>query len=241
MFIQKFLNNPNGDGNIDITNRNAKTQFEQRYNDNKAKIRSIVYDINGILYIHVKIPSSVESILYDVVIKLIEGSNSTGLTIYDMDFQIFSNCPSFIYTYANAYYKRHMFIRELTKKISKEAVKTVASVRNPDRHISYEFSTYLALRYVMDLKPNITALRSSARKCGNVAPMARYIQDWDTLSKMRDKQKKAIAPKTTSNIKEPKMSNITKDDKSKGVVNIKPTQKSVLVSKASKSNRVRKK
>ena len=104
-----------------------------------------------ILY-HVKIPSkSMKNVVYDVVIEF----DKTIIEEYGYDridnlqFKCWSNCPSFVYTYAKTFYDNGMLIDWLTEKYDKPILQEDSKVRNAYGIISYERSLYSALRFIL--------------------------------------------------------------------------------------------
>lgn len=83
-------------------------QYRERYNNlvkSGAKFRHQVYKTSpgGRTIVHVKCPSeSVSNFFYDVLLELEYSDLTTRLE--DCDVKIFSNCPSFVYTYAYVFY-----------------------------------------------------------------------------------------------------------------------------------------
>ena len=95
-FIKEFLNNPAGKGSTVLNINATKDKYIERYNLIRKKITHKTYFVKDIIYIIVNIPSSVEGIMYDVVLKFENTKKSTGNTITDMSMQLFSNSPSFL-------------------------------------------------------------------------------------------------------------------------------------------------
>jgi hypothetical protein len=194
MKIKEYLSNPLGKGSALLQVREMVQIFDARYEKNKDRMTHRVYRIKKKLYFHIKVPSSIEGIHYDVVIKFIPDENEQSLM--NLDFQVFSNCPSFIFTYANAYYKRGLIIPEIKRKLTKEAIRKSAEIRNPHGLIGYEYSIYLALKYIMKNKLyNIEWLGSRVIESSTVLNLYRQIQDFESLMKRRNLKEKAIREK----------------------------------------------
>ena len=106
---------------------------------------------NNIYWAYIQIPSEVvRKFYYDVVIKFIPGkdTNGAGNDLFDYDVQFYSNDPAFVFTYAYVFNKRNMFIKELSKKMSKTALRTPAHQKNPDNNVGYVKSLYFAYLFL---------------------------------------------------------------------------------------------
>lgn len=133
--------------------------YEEKYGQvmvkEAGKFQCFVFAPNkkGEYFIHIKVPSeSTEKIYYDVVIQFYPGNNDikseSNLRNYFVRF--FSNDPAFVFTYANAFKEKDLFIKELSSKISKLSMKKSADIRNPSASIGYVKSIYFAFLYIKD-------------------------------------------------------------------------------------------
>ena len=148
-YIKEFFNNPAGKGSAVLNINATKNKFQEKYNQIHKRISHKSFFVKDDIYILVNIPSSVEGIMYDVLMKFEKNKKSIGTTILDMDMRLFSNSPSFLYTYANAYDKQKLFIKECKKKLSPKMLSDIAKTRNPYGVLSYDFSIYSALWYIL--------------------------------------------------------------------------------------------
>lgn len=64
--------------------------------------------------------------------------------------QLYSNSPSFIFTYCYVYNQAGMIIEKLKDKLPIEALTKFPEVRNPVGSFGYEKSTYIAAKYLID-------------------------------------------------------------------------------------------
>lgn len=159
MTPSRYLSNPMGKGSAVVPNgqikENLNTQFENLYQYMKGFCYFLGKD--SIVY-HVKIPSGKEkTVEYDVVILFSKSAieNRRLDRIDDIPFACFSNCPSFMFTYANTFYQKDMII-PWCKKLYNEAIRTKhADTRNSFDLISYEKSLYFALKYILKGNRNI--------------------------------------------------------------------------------------
>ena len=103
-----------------------------------------------------KIPSEViEKFYYDVVVEFSEPKDKSLIdsTLKNYNVKFYSNDPSFVYTFAHAFMKNNMFIAELKGVMSEEAIKQVASEKNPSNQVGYVKSLYFA--YLIMKRENI--------------------------------------------------------------------------------------
>ena len=154
MSFDKYIDNPSGGATV-ITNRNMykdmyKSKFDKVLLRESGKIEWKVYytnDNHDSFYIYMKIPSEViEKFYYDVVIRLYttENKKKSNLNLREYAVEFYSNDPAFVYTFAHAFSKNNLFIKDLEPKMSKIALKDVAKVKNPKDNVWYVKSLYFA-------------------------------------------------------------------------------------------------
>ena len=189
-YIKEFFNNPSGKGSAVLNISATKTEFESRYNKIHKQVTHKTFFVKDNIYILVNIPSSVEGIMYDVLLKFEKTKKSLGTTILDMDMKLFSNSPSFLYTYANAYDKQKLFIKECKKKLSTKMLSDIAKTRNPYGVLSYDFSIYSALHYILSNGyTNIDDLKMGDFINCDSARVLKFVKDAELLQKNRKIQK----------------------------------------------------
>ena len=153
MSFDKYIDNPSGSSVY--TNRMMyKKMYQDKFNNllirEQGQIKYELYrtdDHNDTFYIYMKIPSEViEKFYYDVVIQLYttdnRKKNNANLREYDVKF--YSNDPAFVYTFAHSFIKNKLFIEDLKPRMSKQAIKSVAKIRNPKDEVWYVKSLYFA-------------------------------------------------------------------------------------------------
>ena len=154
MSFDKYIDNPSGGATV-ITNRNMykdmyKSKFDKVLLRESGKIEWQVYYTNDgedSFYIYMKIPSEViEKFYYDVVIRLFTTDNKkkSNVNLREYAVEFYSNDPAFVYTFAHAFSRNKLFIKDLEPKMSKTALKDVAKVKNPKDNIWYVKSLYFA-------------------------------------------------------------------------------------------------
>jgi len=154
MNFDKYIDNPSGGATV-ITNRKMykdmyKSKFDRVLLRENGKIEWKAYYTNDgqdSFYIYMKIPSEViEKFYYDVVIRLFttENKKKSNANLREYAVEFYSNDPAFVYTFAHAFSKNHLFIKDLESKMSKAALKDVAKIKNPKDNVWYVKSLYFA-------------------------------------------------------------------------------------------------
>lgn len=153
--LKEFIDNPMGKGSNAIPNRQLiKDNLNRRYEEliKNKKIKLDIYRKKDEYYFHFKLPSeSDRNNFYDVVLHFTmdkeDFSNDKNLNRYYVKF--FSNCPSFVYTYAYAFNLYGLFVEELSSKYDKKVLNDDPVTRNPGEIISYEKSIYFACYHLI--------------------------------------------------------------------------------------------
>lgn len=101
-------------------------------------------------YFLVKVPSSSfkkNALAYDVIIEVINAKGS-GDNIFDKPIRVFSNSPSFVFTYAYVFNKHGLLIPWLKNKYSKKILDNVPVSRNPKQELELDQSLKVALLHL---------------------------------------------------------------------------------------------
>lgn len=151
MRFDDYISNPMGRKNAVMSNREMyRNMYAEKLDKilirENGKIDYTLYIDKDRYLIHFKIPSEVvPNFYYDTVVEFVpNGPKSMATTIKDYDVKFYSNDPSFVYTFAHAFIKNDIFIRDLLPRMSKEAVKKVATEKNPSNEVGYVKSIYFA-------------------------------------------------------------------------------------------------
>ena len=151
MRFDDYISNPMGRKNAVMSNREMyRNMYAEKLDKilirENGKIDYTLYTDKDRYLIHFKIPSEVvPNFYYDTVVEFApNGPKSMATTIKDYDVKFYSNDPSFVYTFAHAFIKNDIFIRDLLPRMSKEAVKRVATEKNPSNEVGYVKSIYFA-------------------------------------------------------------------------------------------------
>ncbi len=229
MTFDKYIDNPSG-GSV-YTNRNMyKQMYSSKFDTLMVRERGTVQyelfvtnDSKDTHYIYMKIPSEVvPNFYYDVVIQLSaqsnEDKNNVNMRRYAVKF--YSNDPAFVYTFAHSFKKNNLFIPDLESKMSKTALTTKATVRNPKDDVWYVKSLYFA--YLTMEKYNLfsKAMYGNKAKDYDKKYLLKQITDADIKVAKRQSEGERIAKekaiekakekkKTLTNNTKPNTSNIT--------------------------------
>ena len=151
MRFDDYISNPMGRKNAVMSNREMyRNMYAEKLDKillrENGKIDYTLYTDKDRYLIHFKIPSEVvPKFYYDTVLEFTpEGTKSMSTNIKDYNVKFYSNDPSFVYTFAHAFIKNDIFIRDLLPRMSKEAVRKVATEKNPTNEVGYVKSIYFA-------------------------------------------------------------------------------------------------
>ena len=179
MKLKRFLSDTLsfGSGSVKIPASEMIESFKTRYDEmikRGLKFKLSFHRVNpgGAVVVHTKVPSeTVEGFYYDVLIELV----SNGAKDFEeCDIKIFSNCPSFVYTYAYVFYhldddeaptkqkgliideyhkkipKDNLMLSITSKKLSEEILHGRPIVRNPYGLPLFDKSIYFAIFNMLD-------------------------------------------------------------------------------------------
>ena len=153
--MEEYMENPMGRGSTAIGNRSLiKKDLDSRYDILLKRYKDFEhhqYAKDGHFYIHILIPSETKrENTYDVILELFPSDESVkvGRSLKQYDFRVFSNCPSFVYTYAYVYNQYGLLIPGLSSKYSDITLDTQPGTKNPGEVINYDKSIYFACKYI---------------------------------------------------------------------------------------------
>lgn len=223
MTLDQFYNNPSGKGNVALNISALQKSFSERYASIYQKISCKIFFVDNDCYYLVNIPSSVDGIFYDVVV-MFEDFEKIG-SIKDANIKLFSNSPSFVYTYANVYNKNKLLIDSLKKKIDKDTYKKAAYEKNPYHIVSYDFSIFCALKFIIinNIQPSKNV---SKIKLSTFVSLVKNFEDVQSdRSQKKQLQMLANAERNSKHNSEKAVKDISKVKKSKSITSIKSTKK----------------
>lgn len=222
MNIVQYLLNPMGKGSSVLMIAPMRQELDRQYSDLQSNM-SVKWYSMGEKYLigHVKVPShSIEKMYYDVLIEIDTETIPKNTTVINNgNARVFSNCPSFTFTYAKVFNDNGNLIDWTKSKYDKEVFKEDPIRRNPAKITSYERSLYLAFKYITSAGRNykskveykITQVKSTKEILDNVKSSKEILDDYQTGKKKQNEKEKFSAslnkdkkePLKTSEIKTP--------------------------------------
>jgi len=197
--LKQYMDNPMGKGSTVFNKKVILGDLDSRYNKLLTKHKSFktfIWIDKLDFYILTKIPSETyDDIYYDVLFKFTEPDNTvrsdTNLNRYLM--YVFSNSPSFVYTYANVYYRNGLLVDFLENKYKSEVINDNPVIRNPNDVINYEKSIYYCCKYLIDKNLlNKVTLGLKAKKF-SIKEISNEVKDTDTILLDIKKSKRKVS------------------------------------------------
>ena len=197
MTLEKYILNPMLKQNAILnaaTREVMRHQYENKFNlillreNGKIKYNLYYYERDNSYWALMKIPSEiVPNFYYDVVFKFTADSSIGGTNdLFKYNVNFFSNDPSFNFTYAYVFKKNDVYIKELTSKMSKEALKNPPKEKNPDEQIGYEKAIYFG--YLLMKQRGINKLNRFKAESQPLVPQEFVALIEDTDSKIAKRQ-----------------------------------------------------
>jgi hypothetical protein len=210
------------------------------------------YTLNDAYYVaHVKIPSRKhDKLFYDVLLQFDKESiEDNDIVINHANMSVFSNCPSFTYTYAFVYREKGQLIEWSRSKYNKNILSKRPESRNPNEILSYERSLYLACKYISTSHRNyISKIKTLSVTATSYASILSTVASNDMIENLYKEYDSKISGKKDSTSKE-KTSTVKKaitpsqkkeSTNKKGVVSkTKKTSKSKTTNKAAIQKKVK--
>ena len=203
MTFEQYIQNPMGIANAVISNRVMyRDLYYAKFNNIMVRemghMEHTLYKGKNKYYIHFKVPSEViDKFYYDVVVEFTPPKDKKTMdnTLENYTVRFYSNDPSFVYTFAHAFIKNDMFIKDLTPVMSKQAIKKVAEEKNPNNQVGYVKSLYFA--YIMTKKLGLfNKLKWGVTRDIDFKRMMKEITPADLkIEQRQDAQKKKSADK----------------------------------------------
>lgn len=259
MILSEFLNNPIGKGDASIPNKSliigALSAKYEKYTDGSKgvnkRIDMKVYRNAGsdTYYFWLVIPTETErDNTYDVVFKFFDGENKhrRDLSISKYDFQVFTNTPSFAYTYAYVYNKAGLIIPEFSGKLGRTFYTDSPDTRNRNQNIMYDKYIYFAARYILESKKMNRVVLGAIAKPYDEKYLVSHIRTLETIAdeyrRAEDKlKKKKRAAKNHSRALPKARTTGTEDNLSIKPVSVKPKTVSTVSKAAHRKTPIHKK
>lgn len=199
--INQYLKNPMGAGSSLAPSQAVKDKYNKEFKDIRSKMKCYWYKVEDSSIAHVLIPSeSTEGLNYDVVFEF--GDISNARDIKDTPIKVFSNSPSFIFTYAKVFKDQGLLCSWLEDKYVDKVLQLDPTTRNRYKIVSYEKSLYLACLYIASNRSIALSVNMNAITFTNYEQVATRISSERALKNRRNRiQKKAKKEKEKSSKK----------------------------------------
>ena len=241
MTINEYLQNPYGKGSSFSNFKDQKVKLENTYNELSSKFACKIYKHQNNIIFHVIVPSSNKDFLsYDVLLEInYDKKTSSEVDANNIDFKCFSNCPSFIFTYANAFRKNNLICRWLENKYRPEVKKNNANIKNQYGIIGLEKSLYLACLYLKkSMRTRDDVIITTSKKVTSYSAIASGVRSQDEIM---EKSKLKIKPdelKGTSGVKDINFKSKNRESTRRGNINyVKTTNSTLFTQSSSKSKK----
>lgn len=246
MTVSEYLANPYGKGAAFGAITQQRANLDAQFQALQSKISSRTYLYRNTAIFHIIIPSQKdENSTYDVIVEIpFREKTEEEINLINSNFRVFSNCPSFIFTYANVFRNKGMLCTWLVDKYDPSVRNKAPARSNPYSIVGYERSIYLAFKY-LKTSGKILALsvRNSPIKPSSYAQIAKLVRTQEqilvrTKSKIKSEELPKNLPPTKLNTKN------KPDKKTQGVTKTKKASNSITrikkVSKIQKGAKVKK-
>lgn len=199
MTISDYLKHPYGKGSAFSSSTKQKDELDNEFVKINEKILSKIYRYRDFIIYHVIIPSTKkETVNYDVVIEVeTKGLHDGAANLEDLEFKVFSNCPSFIFTYANVFRSNGLLCDWLLPKYNKEVRTKAPNQRNQYGIVGLERSLYLALKHLHATgKTKQGVYQTSGKK---ISGRTEIINSVRTQQQIMDKVKEKVSLENNKN------------------------------------------
>lgn len=203
MTIGEYLKNPYGKGSAFSSSSKQKDDLDNQFKEISDRIISKIYRYRDFVIYHVVIPSTKkDSVNYDVVVEVQTKDFHDGdATLENLSFKVFSNCPSFIFTYAHVFRGYGMLCDWLLPKYNKEVRTKPPVQRNQYGIVGLERSIYLALKHLhASGKFNFGIYQTTGKK---ISGRTEIINSVRTQQQIMDKVREKIPDQESTTIKKP--------------------------------------
>lgn len=168
MNIHEYLNYPMGKGASYMMIGEAKQILIDKFLLDESEINYNLYNTGYTLVFHFELPShSAKGVKYDVVIEFPYKKEDLdrGNNLYEFPFKVYSNSPSFIYTYAYVFYQKNLICNWLVNRYDRKTLSTPPKQRNEFGIIFYEKSIFFSLYYIRkNINQSLDLLTKSAKR-----------------------------------------------------------------------------
>lgn len=191
MTIGEYLKNPYGKGSSFASSNKQKEDLDNQFIELSEKIASKIYRYRDFVIYHVVIPSTKkDTVNYDVVVEVeTKNLHEGAATLEDLEFKVFSNCPSFIFTYAHVFRGNNLLCEWLVPKYNREVRMKPPTQRNQYGIVGLERSIYLALKHLhASGKTKFGVYQTSGKKISGRTEIINNVRSQQQImSKVREK------------------------------------------------------
>jgi len=201
--IHEYLNYPMGKGAAYLMIGEAKKRMSEKFALDESEIKYVLYDTGRTLVFHFEMPShSTHGLMYDVIVEFpySKGDLNKGNSLYEFPFKVYSNCPSFVYTYAYVFYQKDLICNWLLDRYDKKTLTTPPKTRNEFGIVFYERSIFFALYYIRkNINQSLDLLTNSAQKASYSTIKARVNSHTAIKKETKIKKEEAKIEKIAQN------------------------------------------
>lgn len=237
MTIEEYLMNPTGRSDSAMMLGAIRQKLDKEFSILQNAIRTQWYFIDNKAYIvHLKIPSSTQTqLFYDVLVEFKISAIRNGVDYRKQSIRVFSNCPSFTYTYARVFYQQNLLITWTAVKYNSKILGVDPDKRNPGKIINYEKSLYFAFRYLQKHAGYFRRIiPSEARTITDQSAILNTIMSDQRVRELIEKNKKRSHSKKVDT---PKKSTLEKKRRTKSSTSTSQTTKKTKKTKSTKTSK----
>ena len=156
MTLHQLLTNPSGPGGGFLAARYRIIDDLNKRFVNLAtgkEFRHAVYRDGTRVVFHVQVPTESEGreFFWDVVVEA-HSDSPTAKAILASPVHVFSNSPSFVFTYAYVANQGGLIVKWLKDKIPAEVYRKAPDVRNPIQQMGFEKTVYFACQWILRMR-----------------------------------------------------------------------------------------
>jgi len=207
MTLLEYVENPMGKGSMILPNTKMKQGFIETFQAINKTMKITWYTVMNTYIAKVSLPSTSASnkgagLDYDIVFQFKNASGLNKVAILNSEWSIYSNSPSFVYTYAHVFYKKKMICKWLENKLGR-TIKTISpAIRNQYNVIGYERSLYLAALMVIQSMSNPIPINGSFKSpiATNYTHLSTIVKSIDDVLIITKNKEKKIDKLTTQKI-----------------------------------------
>ena len=250
MTLKELMTNPAGKGDSSMTNRAILLSLlDSRYYDyikeKEIKCKFFKQLNANVYYIVMKVPTlKSRDNSYDIVFQLSDEKSlySNSTSIVDYDIKVFSNCPSFVYTFAKVYKDNGLFIELLSEKLPKINLTQAPEVRNRYGIVNHDKYLYIAAKYLYESRSTLLNKSTLSLRCVTFSKpvLLQSVRTFDQIMNEYQKAERALRRKVKEENVTKSVSPVTRTNR-EGVTKVKPKEKKAKVEhKTPKNHRVTK-